>query len=148
MMVAGCKIAMVCISAISPIPVPCLSTCMPSFYLGRRCVRQEAITNFADGLSHINNGAKRKPGSPSARSPSRVQIFVSDHPPSLGQRSRAVAPYRPSPRWTREPSSAATNTRRAGGLDWGPFFAWLGVGPLVFSNFLTFSVAEAMQPVD
>lgn len=75
---------MVCISAISPIPVPCLSTCMPSFYLGRRCVRQEAITNFADGLSHINNGAKRKPGSPSARSPSRVQIFVSDHPPEPG----------------------------------------------------------------
>jgi len=162
-MVAGCEIGN-CLHQRN-IPYPCALFEHLHIIALRRCVRQEAITNFANGLSYINDTLERGSGKPICQSPSRVQIFVSDHlsservewftGPELAIPGSSTLPTLSWTGWMdSEPSSAAANTRRAGSWIGGPFLlglARLGVGPLVFSNFLAFCFdrsPEAMQPVD
>lgn len=107
MMVAGCERLPSSASAqYPPIPVPCLSTCMPSLWGGVVFVRRQSPTLPTGSVtSHINDTPREK-GKPShlPDPPAGCRSLFLITPRSLGQRSRAVAPYRPSlTRWTRKP---------------------------------------------
>lgn len=138
MMVAGCERLPSSASAqYPPILVPCLSTCMPSLWGGVVFVRRQSPTLPTGSVtSHINDTPREK-GKPShlPDPPAGCRSLFLITPRSLGQRSRAVAPYRPSlTRWTRKPPSAAwtaTNRRRA--RSWivgGPFLPGSGLDRL------------------